>query len=447
MKRFLSTFVFLLICSITLFGANGILEKLKGIPQISDIKEWEVKPFDEYYQFWFEQPIDHNDPSKGTFKQQVLLGHRNSDAPTIIELDGYTIGPKGAGELASLFEGNQVRIEHRFFDKSVPKGDIPWEDLTIKNAANDQHKIIQSLKEQIYPSTKWISTGISKGGQTTIFHRYFYPEDVDISVPYVAPLNLEYIDPRINKFLSRLGSARVGFSSFFSGGSTQRDCRYIIRDFQMMCFENRAKLLPLFKEYAEARSYTFQAAGGMERAFNLAVLEYPFAFWQWGSNCEEIPNLEVNDLDEIFEYLVQVSPPNFFDDKEIEYLYPFFYGALTEMGMYKYDLKYFKKYLKDEKKDIDFSFTMPKGAVKKPFNSKQMKAINKWLQTDAERILFIYGGIDPWSATAVDLKDNWKCRKYVKADMHHGCRISHFDPVSKEDLIDTLKEWLAEPAD
>ena len=46
--------------------------------------------------------------------------------------------------------------------------------------------------------------GISKGGQTTIFHRYFYPADVDISVPYVAPLNLEYVDPRLDKFLNRV---------------------------------------------------------------------------------------------------------------------------------------------------------------------------------------------------------------------------------------------------
>lgn len=73
-----------------------------------------------------------------------------------------------------------------------------------------------------------------------------------------------------------------------------------------------------------------------------------------------------------------------------------------------------------------------------------MKAISKWLQTDAERILFIYGGNDPWYATGVDLKKNWKCRKYLRGDMSHACRIKDFDPVSREDLIDTLKGWLKE---
>ena len=102
------------------------------------------------------------------------------------------------------------KARHRFFDQSVPEGGIPWENLTIKQAADDQHEIIQAIRQKIYPASKWISTGISKGGQTTIFHRYFYPADVDISVPYVAPLNLEYVDPRLDKFLNRLGTAKSG---------------------------------------------------------------------------------------------------------------------------------------------------------------------------------------------------------------------------------------------
>ena len=123
---------------------------------------------------------------------------------------------------------------------------------------------------------------------------------------------------------------------------------------------------------------------------------------------------------------------------------PFFYAALTEIGMYDYKIKPFKKFLPEDDKDIDFSFTMPEGVEKKPFNDKQMKAINEWLQTDAERILFVYGGSDPWYATGVDLKKNGKCRKYVRGDMSHACRIKDFDPVSKEDLLDTLNEWMQE---
>lgn len=85
---------------------------------------------------------------------------------------------------------------------------------------------------------------------------------------------------------------------------------------------------------------------------------------------------------------------------------------------------------------------MPKGIEQKPFNEQQMKDINRWLQTDAEKMLFIYGGMDPWGATAVDLKENSKCRKYVKADMDHTCRIKHFEEITRQDIIETLKSWL-----
>ena len=178
-----------------------MLERLQGIKEISDIREMEVEGFEEYYEFWFEQPVDHEDALRGTFRQRVLLGHRDFNAPVVVELEGYGVHSEQAGELTRLFETNQVVIEHRFFNHSRPEGPTPWECLTIRNAATDQHRIIQALREKVYPGTRWVSTGISKGGQTVVFHRYFYPGDVEVSVPYVAPINLDYIDPRLEKFL------------------------------------------------------------------------------------------------------------------------------------------------------------------------------------------------------------------------------------------------------
>lgn len=443
MRRALCTLMAVMICSVMAFAGDGVLEKLQQIPQVCNIKKLEVSPFREYYEFWFTQPVDHGNAAAGTFRQKVLLGHFSDAAPVIVELEGYAIGSAKAGELAGLFKGNQLTIEHRFFDKSVPEGGIPWEYLTIKQAADDQHAIIQAVKQQLYPSSKWVSTGISKGGQTTIFHRYFYPDDVDVSVPYVAPLNLEYVDPRLDKFLNKLGMVKEGVGSFFGTGSVPENCRYSVRDFQILCFKHLDELLPHLKRTATENGYTFKKVGGEERALQLMILEYPFAFWQWGNSCEEIPDTEeAGDWEEIFDYLAKVSTPDFFEDSYIERMQPFFYAALTEIGMYDYNIKPFKKFLKDNK-NIDFSFTWPEGAERKPFNAVQMKKINEWLQTDAEKILFVYGGSDPWYATAVDLKKNDKCRKYVRGDMSHVCRIKDIDPVSREDLIETLREWLS----
>ena len=144
MRKLLTTFVCVWF-TLAVWAGDGIYEKLQQIPQISEIQKLDVKPFQEYYQFWFEQPVDHSDPAKGTFRQRVLLGHKQSDAPVIVELEGYNIWSSEEGELANILKGNQLTIEHRFFDQSVPEGGIPWENLTIKQAADDQHEIIKVL--------------------------------------------------------------------------------------------------------------------------------------------------------------------------------------------------------------------------------------------------------------------------------------------------------------
>ena len=136
MRKLLTTFVCVWF-TLAVWAGDGIYEKLQQIPQISEIQKLDVKPFQEYYQFWFEQPVDHSDPAKGTFRQRVLLGHKQSDAPVIVELEGYNIWSSEEGELANILKGNQLTIEHRFFDQSVPEGGIPWENLTIKQAMSE----------------------------------------------------------------------------------------------------------------------------------------------------------------------------------------------------------------------------------------------------------------------------------------------------------------------
>jgi hypothetical protein len=74
-----------------------------------------------------------------------------------------------------------------------------------------------------------------------------------------------------------------------------------------------------------------------------------------------------------------------------------------------------------------------------------MIKVNKWLQTGAEKMLFIYGEWDTWTATSVDLKGNTKCKKFVNPKGSHGTRIRNFPPEMKSEIIKTLEEWLEMP--
>lgn len=428
-------------CLGNLAAETPVRTRLEQIPGISDIRPLDISGFEEAYEFYFEQPVDHQNPAAGSFRQYVQLAHHDLQAPVVVELEGYSVHHFRINELTQLFTTNQITIEHRFFNRSVPESSIPWEHLTIKQAATDQHRIIQALRKALYPQVAWISTGISKGGQTTIFHRYFYPDDVEVSVPYVAPMNLEQADPRFDKYIEHLG--RTPDQRMLLPGWKQ-GTRIQILEFQYFCFDHLEQFVSRMRELAEEMGYTFGMAGGLERATKLVILEFPFAFWQWGAQISEMPETELQDWDELFRYLVRISPPDFFSDASIRSIQPFYYAAMTEIGMYAYSLKPFKKHFKKEPElFIDFSFTLPDGHKDVTFNRKQIHAINQWLQTDARNMLFIYGGKDPWCATAVELKGNTKCKKFIKSDMHHGCRIHHFEEITKMDILDVLTQWIS----
>jgi hypothetical protein len=367
----------------------------------------------------FKQPLDHKNPNQEKFTQRVILNHVGYDRPTVVKIEGYGLYSKERGELAKLLNANQIIIEHRFFKESKPDS-LKWQYLDIWQAATDHHKIIQAFKD-LYPG-KWISTGISKGGQATIFHRKYYPEDVDVSVPYVAPLNFSDEDTRVYDFLDEVGT---------------KACRQKIYTFQKQLFERKAKIMPLFREYARNKDYQFEM--GIERAYDLNILEYPFAFWQWGiSECHKIPGPNASNQ-EIFKHLVKVSDGSFFEKDGIKYNRPFFYQALTEIGMYGYEVEPFRKYLEDTT-NITFEHTLPEG-VTVSFDSTAMQEVQQWIQTEGNNMLYIYGEYDPWSATSVNPGEKTNAVKMVNPGGSHRTRIDSFPAYMKDSIYSVLEKW------
>ena len=168
---------------------TALQDKLKAISQITEIKTLESKEFAEKYVTYFTQPLDHDQPELGNFRQRVVVSHVGFDRPTVIVTEGYgaayALNPRYREELSRMFNTNMIFVEYRYFLESTPEP-RDWKHLTAENSADDLHAIREAFKT-IYPG-KWIATGISKGGQTAMLYRTFYPNDVDITVPYVGPL-------------------------------------------------------------------------------------------------------------------------------------------------------------------------------------------------------------------------------------------------------------------
>jgi len=400
-------------------------EKLASINNIVSLEKREpISHFDENYEIWFEQPIDHNDLSKGTFRQRVFLGFENDTLPVIVELRGYGIGPERAGELADHYNANQLTIEHRYFNNSRPEK-IDWNTLTIENAAKDQTQIINSIRNALYPKAKFISTGISKGCQTTMAHRRYFPKDVDASVCYVGPLNYQREDPRVYQFLKNV--------------STEDD-RQKVKAFQELCFKNREALLEMMKKAGEEKGMTWEF--GIDKAIDYTILEYSFAFWQWGIPVSTIPSGNIS-AEDIYEHLINVVGYDFFEEKSVSDLQPYFWTALTEQGIYGYETAPFKKYLNTEE-IYKFDWAFPEG-ITKDFDYKPMEDIKTFLDTSAEKMLFIYGEYDAWSATAVELKNDASKRevyKFVRPKGNHRDRIKSFDEYTQKQIYEIIDKWI-----
>ena len=422
-KKHLILSVFILVFFTSLLLAQKDLKsKIESLPEIISVESIEAdSEYIDAFKIFIEQPVDHNNPEGEKFKQKFYLSHREDSLPAVIELDGYNIDYNRPNELAVILKCNQIVVEHRYFGESVPENS-DWKYLTIEQAAEDHHKIIETLKS-IYTG-KWVTTGISKGGQTTMYHRYFFPHDADVSVCYVAPLNLAEEDPRIYHFLDNVGT---------------KECRDKIIQFQREVLKRADELIPLFEDESKKLNYNY-SLGDDRFIFEYVVLEYGFAFWQWQyTTCEEIPDTTASN-EVLLNHLKLGSSFEYFSDDEIMRNLPFYYQAYSQIGYYGYDISDFKYLLKEVKNPTSRIFLPPE--LNPQYECSIMQRINTWIQKQGNNMIFIYGEIDTWSSTAVELTGETNALKIVKSGGNHRTRINSFDKNEKDQIIKTLETWL-----
>lgn len=419
MKTIKFILIIILLHSAVFAQDSDLLNWLKSQPDIEVVNKIDSKNFSEVYELYITQPVDHNNPGGLKFKEQIFLSHTDKDKPMVIELDGYSVDNRTT-ELARILNCNQIMVEHRYFGESVP-APFDWKFLTIEQAANDHHRIIELFKK--YYSGKWITTGISKGGSCAIFHGYFFPDDVDVSVPYVGPLNYSIDDNRVYEWIKSVSTP---------------ECREKVFNFQKLCFEKRDELFPLFMKNAENKRLTYDIVGN-EKAFEYSVLEFSFAYWQWSDgDCSKIPDKN-SSLDEIWDELSNYGGVTYFDDASITGIYPFFYQCYTEFGYYAYDVTPFKEYLKYA--DGQTPFFIPKDS-NPTYDPRLLKKINDWASNKSKNFIYIYGGNDPWTSTGVCLTGKTNSIKMVCPNGSHGSKIKSFSKKDQELIYSRLENWL-----
>ena len=412
---------------------------LESCVKISDVESLSIAPtragrIKNKYLFFVTQPIDHNNPSVGTFKQMVVLAFAGADRPNVIITEGYTgkygLNPAYDEEVARLLNCNYVVVEHRYFNRSVPFmqddttitwSNLNWDYMTAKQEAADLHNVRVLLGKLL--KGKWVATGISKGGENCMAYTSFYPEDLACSVPYVGPVAFAQEDTRPQPFISDSCGTAEG--------------RKIIYDFQREVLKRRSAMEPMLQEWVNKRKMKSNLT--ISELLDYCVLEFPFAFWQWGYDPKIIPSVSAGDK-EIFDFFVKAVGPDYFqswDDNA-----PFFVQAAKELGYYPYNTKPLKELLSIRSSKGYLRKIFLPGGRKFKFDKKLSKHITRFISTTSSNMIFVYGEWDPWSSVRPNNPGHENIKFYIAPGGSHRARISNLPENMKEEAISLLKKWL-----
>lgn len=209
-----------------IFFAIAILIAMQGVAQNDPAPQWlkdlqnlnqgfidsmsyyptdPAAPNTTTYILYFHQPMKHAVPDGPSFPMRALITVDNQMDPTTavnhVYCTGYELSQSFvenpdltfkngtntcAEEIANRYKANFISIEHRYFAYSAPPQCWTYlDDLRAEEAAEDFHKLVVALKKVL--KGKWVMSGVSKGGITTLLQHTFHPEDMDIYVPYSAP--------------------------------------------------------------------------------------------------------------------------------------------------------------------------------------------------------------------------------------------------------------------
>ncbi|WP_018680846.1 S28 family serine protease [Actinokineospora enzanensis] len=404
-------------------NTKDIADRLRAIPGLTIVSDTQTTDGYRFFMLTFRQAVDHHNPRGATFEQRFQLLHKDTSRPMILHTTGYDMPDYPfRSEPTRLVDGNQISVEQRFFTPSRPDP-ADWDDLDIWQAATDHHLIVQALKP-IY-SARWISTGASKGGMTSVYHRRFYPHDVDGVVAYVAPndvINTE--DRAYDRFFRTVGD---------------RDCRTKLEDVQKEALKRRAAMVAKYQATADANKWTFNTLGSIDRAYEETVLDTEWAFWQYSlqSDCPSVPVKTASD-DELYAFIDATAGFAFYADQGITKYNPYYYQAATQLGWPAPKFEHLRGLLRYPGL-YQANSNLPK-ELRRPHDPRPMIDVDRWVRTQSSQMLFIYGSNDPWGAEQFQPSCH-DSSVYTAPGANHGANIAALSPADKDAATAAVLRW------
>jgi hypothetical protein len=422
--------------SVTSAPDGGIISRLKHLPGVTYLGKNPYPPAGyQVYELEIRQPVNHHQRGGATFEQHLELYQRNLAAPTVMYVSGYFNYTYLSPHLtylsvpAAIIGGNQLSVESRFYGDSVPHPTL-WRYLTVWQEAADEHHVLEVFKRLYH--ARWLISGVSKGGETAIFHDYFYPHDFAGTFAWSAPSITNTYGDAYDNFLGSVGTAA---------------CRQALLQAQIRALRNRATFEAKLAAAAKAAHQTFNDwAHGLDEDFEITVLDTPFVFWQYGGSCSAIPGPKAT-LQQLYHWYNVISDWLSSDDQQMVPYFPYEYQAGTQLGYPIIDeraelgsLLHYPLSAQNPEQD------MPPNIPVRPLSQSLMRAVHQWVLTHGSHLLFLYGQDDPWSAERFSIGPG-TCDSaiFTIAGGNHVSPSTDLPPAQQKAFVDMIRSWAGLP--
>lgn len=434
-------------------ATDQVKKALSLIPGVTNVKRSSADGGLAYF-FNYAQAIDHTNPASGTFNQRVSLIYKGADKPVVLHTQGYYMGDDYSSlsrqDLSAYLEANVVEIEHRYFGGSRPedKGNLDFTYLYTEQAAEDIHVIVSILKETLFKDSKWVATGGSKGGITTTLQAYYSEKkgwkDIDLYVPFCAPFLTSLQDPSVGNYLWNICSDVLkSYPAAITGNKELRDL--CLQVFHTKYPDEYGLILAEYGPDEKA------AACGVVWMFFENLFEkfayLPYALWAnlvpdpKTASAQDVASfifMSTTDLlKAISEAMTETgATKSGYEDATLRELYrdrktivPYYVQGCRELGLYCYNFS-----------GVDGTYVTAAEASAAGYfldnagrysmyagqwdGGTLMTDVRNWVSTESSaNIIFVYGGMDPWTGGGVDpasVKSNPRVRYILNETGGHS---------------------------
>lgn len=419
---------------------NGLLNQMLAETELfTDIKEnpdtaavrkkREGKlDYQSQYSMFISQPVNHAQPNGDKFKQKVCILFRGYDRPTIMVTEGYLWRRFGdAEDLGINLNANMVHVEHRNFGESYNQDKGKWEYETSAQVSADLHAVYQALKPVF--KGKWMSTGTSKNGETSMDYAYHYPNDMNLAAAFGSPFTVSLTDKALGKYLFN----EVGTEELRE--VMKKNIRWALTDGEKGLYLSACASLK--KEGKPEPTFT-------EYVFN--VFDTFFSVFQYTLPAKHQERLEALTKDE--ETYVKEICYTIKDNRD-ENLYTYFVDCAREQGFPDPGYGYFADELegtsfkaedvvKYELKEED------RWVLNRYDNSNRIDMRNNFFVNSTLPLLFYYSKDDPWTGGQPDILGP-NAKKIINPRGVHSPKIN--DPAYcpadiKQEVMDYITTYI-----